>query len=186
MQGMTDAVEPRERPIGSGHGEAGGAAGAEQSSGASGLAGTTGESLAGLGGRPSALSAALNRVGDRWTLLLVSALLGGPRRFNDLRSDIPGIAPNVLSHRLKHLEHEGVIVAQAYSAKPVRFAYELTASGAELAGALRLLAQWGAGADGEETGVYHAACGSAAQARWFCPTCDVVLSDRELDDLQYV
>ncbi len=52
----------------------------------------------------SPLAEALTRVGDRWTLLLVEALLTGPRRFNDLLGQIPGIAANILSERLKRLE----------------------------------------------------------------------------------
>ena len=52
----------------------------------------------------SPLAEALARVGDRWTLLVVEALLGGPQRFNDLLGQIPGIAANILSERLKRLE----------------------------------------------------------------------------------
>ncbi len=92
-----------------------------------------------------ALEEAVARVGDRWTLLLVSALLDGPRRFNDLIDDVGGIAPNVLSQRLRQLEQNGIVVATPYSTRPPRFVYQLTGSGLELAGVLRLLAQWGAG-----------------------------------------
>ena len=70
----------------------------------------------------SPLDEAVARVGDRWTLLLVQALLEGPRRFNDLAAALPGIAPNVLSQRLKHLEREAVVVSQPYSRRPPRFA----------------------------------------------------------------
>src|SRR5215213_8674469 len=49
----------------------------------------------------SPLDAALGRVGDRWSFLLVEALLEGPRRFNDLGAAIPGIAPNILTDRLR-------------------------------------------------------------------------------------
>jgi len=52
----------------------------------------------------SPLAEALARVGDRWTLLVVEALLTGPRRFNDLLDQIPGIAANILSERLKRLD----------------------------------------------------------------------------------
>ena len=90
----------------------------------------------------SPLAEALARVGDRWTLLVVEALLGGPRRFNDLLSQIPGIAANILSERLKRLERERLLVARPYSRRPPRSEYELTAEGKELAGALRLLAHW--------------------------------------------
>src|SRR3954466_13906225 len=93
---------------------------------------------------PSALAEALERVGDRWTLLIVEALLDGPRRFGDLLEGVQGIAPNILTQRLRHLEREAVVVSRPYSERPPRVAYELSAAGAELAGALRLLSDWGA------------------------------------------
>src|SRR5262249_61120582 len=93
----------------------------------------------------SPLAEALARVGDRWTLLVVEALLSGPLRFNDLLDQLPGIAANILSERLKRLDREGLLVARPYSDRPPRAAYQLTAEGSELAGALRLLAAWGAG-----------------------------------------
>jgi len=71
----------------------------------------------------SPLAEALARVGDRWTLLIVEALLPGPRRFNELLSLIPGIAANILSERLKRLEREALLVARPYSERPPRAAY---------------------------------------------------------------
>ena len=68
---------------------------------------------------PSPLADALMRVGDRWTLLVVQALLAGPRRFNELLEDIPGIAANILSQRLKRLEHEALVVSRHGTARPV-------------------------------------------------------------------
>jgi DNA-binding HxlR family transcriptional regulator len=91
----------------------------------------------------SPLAWALERIGERWALLVVDALLDGPRRFNELQQMLPGIAPNVLSQRLRHLEREALVVARPYSQRPPRFEYELTAFGRELADALRLLADWG-------------------------------------------
>src|SRR5438128_11876341 len=52
----------------------------------------------------SPLDEALGRVGDRWSLLVVEALLDRPSRFNELLAAVPGIAPNILSDRLKRLE----------------------------------------------------------------------------------
>ena len=115
----------------------------------------------------AALSTALRRVGDRWTLLVVAALLDGPRRFGELAADVPGVATNVLTARLRDLERDGVIVAAPYSERPLRMEYRLTAVGTELAGALRLLAAWGAGAEPP----HHSACGTAVEPRWWCPTC---------------
>ncbi len=134
---------------------------------------------------PSPLDEAVARVGDRWALLIVQALLGGTRRFNDLQAELPGIAPNVLSQRLKHLEREAVVVSRPYSRRPPRFAYELSASGLELAGALRLLAQWGAERAGGGGALRHAECGTPMEARWYCPTCARMVADDEADDLHY-
>jgi DNA-binding HxlR family transcriptional regulator len=125
----------------------------------------------------SPLSEALARVGDRWTLLVVEALLDGPRRFNDVLDRLPGIAPNILSERLKRLEREGLLVARPYSDRPPRAAYQLTAEGQELAGALRLLAYWGAGHADPARAPRHAACGTPIEARWYCPTCDRLVDD---------
>jgi len=127
---------------------------------------------------PSPLEEAVARVGDRWALLIVSALLDGPRRFNDLQADVAGIAPNVLSQRLRNLEQHGVVMATPYSERPPRFVYQLTAAGAELAGALRLLAQWGAGQSPDTVEpLRHATCGTPFEARWYCPTCSAVEGD---------
>jgi DNA-binding HxlR family transcriptional regulator len=128
----------------------------------------------------SPLAEALARVGDRWTLLVVEALLAGPRRFNDLLAQIPGIAANILSERLKRLEREALLVARPYSERPPRAAYELTAEGKELAGALRLLAHWGARHAHPADAPRHLACGTPVEVRWYCPTCDRLV-DHELD-----
>ena len=125
----------------------------------------------------TALAEALSRVGDRWTLLVIEALLEGPRRFGDLQEDVPGIAPNILSQRLRHLEHEALVVSRPYSERPPRFVYELTSGGAELAGALRLLADWGARHAESPDPLRHAACGTALEARWWCPSCETPVDE---------
>jgi DNA-binding HxlR family transcriptional regulator len=134
---------------------------------------------------PSPLAAALDSVGDRWTLLLVEALLGGPRRFGDLQEALGGIAPNVLSQRLRRLEGEGLVLAQPYSERPQRYVYELTSSGHELAGALRLLSDWGARHGESAEPPRHEACGTPVEVRWWCPTCERPVGDDESSDLHY-
>ncbi|MGD0810041.1 MAG: helix-turn-helix domain-containing protein [Acidimicrobiales bacterium] len=69
----------------------------------------------------SALDGAMSRVGDRWTLLVIDALLDGPRRFNELTAAVPGLASNILSSRLRRLEREGLVVAVPYSERPARY-----------------------------------------------------------------
>ena len=134
----------------------------------------------------SPLADALARVGDRWLLLVVAALLDGPKRFNELQDELDGIAPNVLSGRLKALTEQALIVAAPYSERPPRFVYELTESGRELAGALRLLADWGArGADAAEP-LRHTVCGTPLQARWWCATCEQPVDDADGEDVVHV
>ncbi len=95
-----------------------------------------------MAARPSALSEALARIGDRWSLLLVEALLDAPQRFADLEEAVAGISTNILTARLRHLEAEGVVLAVPYSHRPLRYSYELTEVGRGLAGAVRMLSQW--------------------------------------------
>ncbi|MDQ3662448.1 MAG: helix-turn-helix transcriptional regulator [Actinomycetota bacterium] len=126
----------------------------------------------------SALAAALAKVGDRWSLLVINALMDGPRRFNELTEEVRGIAPNVLSTRLRHLEDDGIVIVRPYSQRPPRSDYQLSASGKELAGALQLLARWGS----EQAGagdIRHEACGTPLDVRWFCPTCARVVEGPE-------
>jgi len=121
----------------------------------------------------SALSGALARVGDRWSLLVVDALSEGPRRFADLAADVPGIATNVLTQRLRRLEADRVVIAVPYSDRPRRYAYELTEAGRSLGGAMRLLAQWSADHGGGDVDTpAHDPCGTPMVARWWCPTCE--------------
>ena len=133
----------------------------------------------------SPLEEAVARVGDRWTLLVVDALLDGPRRFSELAGGVAGIAPNILSARLRTLERDALVVAEPYSDRPRRFVYELSESGRELAGTLRLLADWGARRTGADP-IRHEACGTALEARWYCPTCERALGEDETGELYYL
>jgi DNA-binding HxlR family transcriptional regulator len=119
----------------------------------------------------TALEHALDRVGDRWSLLIVGTLLDGRRRFGELGERLPGIAPNILTERLRRLERAGILRAMPYQTRPTRMAYELTGDGRDLASALRLLADWGARQGGDVEPLRHGACGTPLEARWYCPTC---------------
>lgn len=133
----------------------------------------------------SNLSLALERVGDRWTLLVVAALLDGPLRYGELQAALPAIATNVLSSRLKELERQGLVAATPYSRRPLRLEYQLTMEGAELAGVMRLLAAWGAtsgsqapAAEGDDARApAHSVCGTPLEVRYWCPTCQEVAED---------
>ena len=94
-----------------------------------------------------------------------------------------GIAPNILSDRLRRLERAGILVATPYSRRPVRMEYALSADGRELAGALHLLADWGVRRGGPGEPLRHEACGTPLEARWHCPTCGRLVDDDEPDGL---
>jgi DNA-binding HxlR family transcriptional regulator len=148
----------------------------------SNLATTTTSAPGGPPARTAALGAlehALDRVGDRWSLLLVAELLDGARRFGELSGTLPGIAPNILTDRLRRLERAGIVRSTPYQLRPTRLAYTLTADGRDLASALRLLADWGARQTGDVEPLRHDACGTPLEARWFCPTCAVAVEGSE-------
>ncbi|MFC0542769.1 winged helix-turn-helix transcriptional regulator [Kutzneria chonburiensis] len=87
---------------------------------------------------------ALDVVGDRWTLLIVrELLLQGPCRFTDLRNGLPGIAPNLLSTRLKELEAAGLITREDAPPPIATVLYTLSETGQALAPTLKALGQWG-------------------------------------------
>ena len=132
------------------------------------------------------LAAALERVGDRWSLLLIEALLEGPRRFGELSEAVAGIAPNILAERLRRLEGERVVRAVPYSERPPRFTYALTDEGLELAGVLRLLADWGSRGSAHAEPMRHGLCGTPLEARLWCPTCARSLDEPDADGLRFV
>lgn len=136
--------------------------------------------------RMTPLDEAVDRVGDRWSFLLVEALLSGPLRFGELRAVVPGIAPNILAQRLRRLEEKGVVIGRTYSERPPRRMYELTDEGQRLAGAIRLLAQWGASGAPDAEAMQHAACGTSLEAHWYCPTCARTIADTEASDLRFI
>jgi DNA-binding HxlR family transcriptional regulator len=95
------------------------------------------------------LARALELVGERWALLIVRDLLVGPRRFTDLRQGLPRIPTNVLSERLKELEHAGVVRRRALPRPAASVVYELTDYGSQLDDAVMRLGLWGAQSLGE-------------------------------------
>jgi DNA-binding HxlR family transcriptional regulator len=132
------------------------------------------------------LAAALDRVGDRWSLLLIGALLDGPRRFSDLAEAVVGIAPNILSDRLRRLEGEGVVRSVPYQERPLRLSYALTAEGLDLAGAVRLLADWGTRGSVHAEPMRHIACGTPVEVRLWCPTCDRSVDSPDAEGLRHL
>jgi DNA-binding HxlR family transcriptional regulator len=118
------------------------------------------------------LARALEMLGDRWSMQVVASMLDGPKRFGELAGSLQGIAPNVLTARLRQLESDGLLVATPYSRRPVRLAYALTDAGRELSDAIALLTAWAARQSGAIEGPVHAACGTPLETRLYCPTCE--------------
>ena len=86
----------------------------------------------------------LDLIGERWTILLLrDLLLQGPRRFQDFKTSLPGIAPNTLSARLKSLEDHGLVRRQLYNERPPRLEYILTDKGKSLGPILKVMRDWG-------------------------------------------
>src|SRR6202008_1285628 len=87
---------------------------------------------------------ALERVGERWALLIVRDLLVGPRRYTDLRQGLPKIPTNILSTRLKELEEAGIVRRRVLPRPSGAVVYELTEYGAALEEPVIALSRWGA------------------------------------------
>jgi DNA-binding HxlR family transcriptional regulator len=94
-------------------------------------------------GQYCGLAYALELVGEKWALLIVRDLILGPKRFTDLRRSLPRIPTNVLSARLKGLEHSGIIRRRLLP-RPAGVVYELTEYGSELEDVVLRLGLWGA------------------------------------------
>src|SRR3954453_15843621 len=86
---------------------------------------------------------ALDLVGDKWTLLIVRDLAGGPRRFVELQRVLPGISTEQLRSRLNRVVADGLLTRQRYREVPPRVDYELTERSRELMPVLGALARWG-------------------------------------------
>ena len=94
-------------------------------------------------GQPCPVAHALDLVGERWTLLIVRDLMFGPVRFTDLRASLPGLAPNLLSERLRRLVEEGLVEKVDLPPPAARTVYGLTLRGRELAPVVHALARFG-------------------------------------------
>ncbi len=89
-----------------------------------------------------AVSEILQRVGDKWTVLVVSKLGAGPMRFNELRAAVGGISQKMLTTTLRGLERDGFVTRTVFPTIPPRVDYELTDLGHELLGPVSVLGEW--------------------------------------------
>lgn len=84
----------------------------------------------------------LDRVGDKWSVLLIATLSGGPHRFTALAQQIPGISQRMLTLTLRHLERDGLLTRTAYAEVPPRVEYALTPLGESLRDLVSGLVRW--------------------------------------------
>jgi DNA-binding HxlR family transcriptional regulator len=91
------------------------------------------------------IAAALDVLGDRWTLLILRELTMGEHRFTDLRAALPGIAPNLLAERLRDLQAAGLVEQRELPPPAARTVYAVTADGRDVVPVLRALARFGVG-----------------------------------------
>ena len=89
-----------------------------------------------------AVSGVLQRIGDKWTVLLVGVLSDGPRRFNEMKRAINGISQRMLTLTLRGLERDGLVSRTVYPTVPPRVDYALTPLGATLVDKLTALGDW--------------------------------------------
>jgi len=94
-------------------------------------------------GDPCGVARALDRVGERWALLVVRDLLLGPKRFTDLRGGLPQVSPDVLAQRLRELESAGIVRRRKLAPPAASQVYELTDWGHELEPVVLALGRWG-------------------------------------------
>jgi DNA-binding HxlR family transcriptional regulator len=84
----------------------------------------------------------LDRIADKWTVLIVGRLATKKRRFGELRREIVGISPKVLTQKLRELERDGIITRRVYASVPPKVEYSLTPLGSTLIGLLDAIRVW--------------------------------------------
>jgi DNA-binding HxlR family transcriptional regulator len=87
----------------------------------------------------------LDRISDKWVVLVLGLLTGGPKRFSQLKREIEGISQKMLSQTLRALEADGLLVRRAFATVPVTVEYELTPLGKSLNEALTPIRTWANG-----------------------------------------
>ena len=101
-------------------------------------------------------------------------------RFAELRRRVFGIAPNILSHRLKRLQRHGIVERRFYSEHPPRAEYTLTRRGHELGVVAGALAVWGRKHLSDRGALVHEPCGTPIRVGYYCPACDRALPGAEV------
>ena len=106
----------------------------------------------------------LSRIGDKWSVMIVMLLAGGPRRFNEMRRAINGISQRMLTLTLRGLERDGLVSRTVFPTIPPRVDYELTELGQSLRKPIEALGEW-AFRNRPEVEVARARFDAAAEAK---------------------
>jgi DNA-binding HxlR family transcriptional regulator len=127
-------------------------------------------------GQSCPVAKSLEFLGERWTLLIVRDLFTGPKKFHDLLKSLAGVAPGVLSHRLKILEDHGIIQRRLYSEHPPRAEYTLCERGIELRPVIRALGIWGSRHLHPTLRLVHERCDTPIEMAYYCPSCNELIA----------
>jgi len=130
----------------------------------------------------SALANALDLVGDRWTLMILSGCLVSVWRFNEFEKAL-GINRNLLSARLTKLIDAGLLEKRLYQKRPARYEYHITDIGRELRPVLVGLTAWSEKhitKNNTPISMVHEKCGSKLAIQIFCPHCERIIEDGDV------
>jgi DNA-binding HxlR family transcriptional regulator len=133
-----------------------------------------------LPGRPCSVAAALNLIGEKWTLLAVREITFGNKRFDAIAKNT-GAPRDRLAARLRTLETAGVVERRLYSEHPPRYEYELTQAGQELRAVLIVLRGWGdRWAVDSPSAAFEHSCGHELDPAIICRHCGAEVGPDEL------
>ncbi|GAA3418858.1 winged helix-turn-helix transcriptional regulator [Streptosporangium vulgare] len=104
----------------------------------------TTEPVVSCGGEDCGIREVLDRIGDKWSVLVVVELAQGVRRFRELQRAVPGISQRMLTLTVRRLERDGLISRTVHAVVPPQVDYELTPTGHSLTHLVRALADWSA------------------------------------------
>ena len=85
----------------------------------------------------------INLIGNKWKLLIIRDLLGGTKRFGELRKSLTGISQRVLTENLRDLEKDGLVNRKVYAEVPPKVEYSLNETGLSLSPIINAMAEWG-------------------------------------------
>jgi len=126
-------------------------------------------------GQACPVARSLAFLGERWTLLIIRDLLRGPKKFQELGESLSGVAPGVLSRRLKDLEAFGIVQRKVYVDHPPRAEYTLTEKGRDLRPIVASLAVWGARHMPGGRVLRHRDCEHPIEMAYYCSRCQTLI-----------